>query len=179
MADAGEAASIGVELVHGRGDWDRSRRTATPSSASTSPGTGSSGPLAVRPRVRVEDGTIDAAPIRFIGSEGHGVVYFDRAEVHAVPDPANRHIRLARLARPVPVELRDLVLDDRHLVVPAGEHDRFRDDYCPRLRRAATVISSDGSFTPPAISAPSLVMHADYRRRPRTRRQLAVGLPGR
>ncbi|HEY2699292.1 MAG TPA: DEAD/DEAH box helicase [Pseudonocardiaceae bacterium] len=158
-----EAASIGVEWVHGRrrlgpvAPYDHAEFCLDVTQD------GPSGPLAVRPRVRVGDSAIDAVPIRFIGSESHGLVYFDRAEVETVADPANRHIRLARLATPVPVELRDLAMDDRHLIVPTGERDRFRDDYCPRLRHAATVISSDGSFTPPAISAPTLVAHADYR----------------
>ena len=61
--------------------------------------------------------------------------------------------------------------DNHHPVVPAAEHDRFRDDYCPRLRRTATVVSADGSFTPPTISAPALVLHADYR----DRHELEIG----
>ncbi len=90
------------------------------------------------------------------------MVYVDRAEAQAVAEPANWQIRLARLTQPVPAELRTLALDNRHLVVPAAARDSFRDDYCPRLRHTATVVSSDGSFTPPVISAPTLVLRADY-----------------
>ena len=46
--------------------------------------------------------------------------------------------------------------------VPAAGEPRFRDRYYPRLRRAAAVISSDGSFTPPAICRPDLVLRARY-----------------
>src|SRR5258708_28297976 len=55
-----------------------------------------------------------------------------------------------------------MALDGEHLEVPAAEQARFRDEYYPRLRRAATVISSDGSFTPPVISGPALVLRASY-----------------
>ena len=118
--------------------------------------------VGVHPLLRVEDSPIEAAPIRFIGSTGHGVVYVDRAEATPTAEPANWHIRLARMVKPVPRELRKLALDNRHLVVPATEHDRFRDDYCPRLRHTATIVSSDGSFLPPEISAPTLMLRADY-----------------
>ena len=47
--------------------------------------------------------------------------------------------------------------------MPAAEEPRFRDRYYPRLRHAATVISSDGSFTPPVISGPDLVLRASFR----------------
>ena len=46
--------------------------------------------------------------------------------------------------------------------MPAAEQARFRDRYYPRLRQMATVISSDGSFTPPVISDPTLVLRASY-----------------
>ncbi|HEV3359535.1 MAG TPA: DEAD/DEAH box helicase [Pseudonocardiaceae bacterium] len=155
-----EAASIGLALVHARKGLGPVQPYGSAEFCLDVTRAASSGALAIHPMVRVEDSPTDAAPIRFIGSTGHGVVYMDRAEIAA--DRANWHVRLARLVKPVPRELRELVLDDRPLLVPAAEHDRFRDDYCPRLRRAATVVSSDGSFTPPEISAPILVLRADY-----------------
>jgi len=55
-----------------------------------------------------------------------------------------------------------MTLDGERLEIPAGELDRFADELCPALRNVATVVSSDGSFTPPEISAPSLVLRASY-----------------
>jgi len=55
-----------------------------------------------------------------------------------------------------------MVLEDQRLPVPAGQQARFRDEFYPRLRRLAAVTSSDGSFTPPAISGPTLVLRATY-----------------
>ena len=155
-----EAASTGLALVHARKRLGPVQPYGSAEFCLDVTRAASSGDLAIHPLVRVEDGPIDAAPIRFIGSSGHGVIYADRAETGA--EPASWQIRLARLVKPVPGELRELALHNRALVVPAAEHARFRDDYCPRLRHAATIVSSDGSFTPPEISAPTLVLRADY-----------------
>jgi hypothetical protein len=155
-----EAASIGLQLVHGHRRLGPVQPYGHAEFCLDVTRARPSGPVAINPLIRIDDGLVDVAPIRFIGSTGHGVIYLDRAEVGAAP--AHLPIRLARLARPVPAELRDLAIDNRHLVVPAAEHERFRDEYCPRLRHAVTVVSSDGSFTPPEISAPTLVLHADY-----------------
>jgi len=67
-----------------------------------------------------------------------------------------------RLARPAAPQLRRMVLDGDRLEIPAGELDRFADEICPALRNVATVVSSDGSFTAPEVSPPTLVLHASY-----------------
>ena len=92
-------------------------------------------------------------------------------------DPGDWRLRLARLAT-------------RRAAAPAdgpggpasagagGQQARFRDEFYPRLRQTAAVISSDGSFTPPAISDPPWCCA----RRTATVtiwRELGVGLPGR
>jgi superfamily II DNA or RNA helicase len=100
-------------------------------------------------------------PVAFIGAEGHGAVCVGRAEA-ASGEPGGWRFRLARLTRPVPPPLQQMALGGESLQVPAAEEPRFRDRYYPRLRRAAAVISSDGSFTPPAISGPDLVLRARY-----------------
>ena len=48
------------------------------------------------------------------------------------------------------------------LQIPADELERFAEELCPALRHVATVVSSDGSFAPPEISAPTLVLRASY-----------------
>src|SRR5579862_3018046 len=70
--------------------------------------------------------------------------------------------RLARLTHPVPAQLQQLALADERLVVPEAGQAAFLSRYYPRLRRQATVTSSDGSFSAPEISGPSLVVQAAY-----------------
>jgi hypothetical protein len=103
----------------------------------------------------------DAVPLRFIGSEGHGVIYAGRAQ--AAHGELAR-FRLAKLAHPVPTQLQQLALADERLVIPEAGQAAFLSKYYPRLRRQATVTSSDGSFTAPEISGPALVVRAAYTR---------------
>ena len=114
--------------------------------------------LLIAPMIKTGDG-VDAVPLRFIGDEGHGVIYADRTQ-------ANRgelaSFRLARLTHSVPPQLQQLALADERLVVPEAEQAAFLSRYYPRLRRQAAVTSSDGSFTAPEISGPALVVRAAY-----------------
>jgi hypothetical protein len=123
----------------------------------TSPGEAAAGESARK----AADAGETVVPVTFIGPEGHGAVCIDHAEV-AGGEPGSWRFRLARLTRPVPEPLQRMALAGEPLEVPAAQEARFRDQYYPRLRHTATVISSDGSFTPPRISGPSLVLHADY-----------------
>jgi superfamily II DNA or RNA helicase len=113
--------------------------------------TDTDGALRIAPVIRV-DGA-GKKVLTFIGMRAHGVVCQDEDEAE---------FKLIRLKRAVPVQLQDQVLSGQHLTVPAAEQASFRDRYCPRLRHTATLVSSDGSFTPPEISEPTLVMRADY-----------------
>jgi superfamily II DNA or RNA helicase len=103
-----------------------------------------------------------AVPVRFIGSQGHGLVYADRAETERDADCGGWHIGLARLARCVPAPLQRMTLGADRLEVPAAGRSAFRDGYYPRLRHAAPIISRDETFRPPVISGPSLVLRACY-----------------
>ena len=120
---------------------------------------GDAGGLRVVPVTRAGDGE-PSAPVAFIGAEGHGAVCIDPAE--AVDEHRSWRFWLARLARPVPPPLQRMALGGESLDVPAAEEPRFRNRYYPRLRQAAAVISSDGSFTPPVIRGPDLVLRARY-----------------
>lgn len=104
----------------------------------------------------------DAMPVLFIGADGHGVVYVSRAQTHRESNPAGWEFRLARLTDPAPAPLRGMALADQRLPVPAGQQIRFGTEFYPRLRQLAHVVSSDGSFTPPTISEPTLVLQATY-----------------
>jgi superfamily II DNA or RNA helicase len=116
--------------------------------------------LLIAPVIKTSDGA-DAVPLRFIGSEGHGVIYTDRAQAN---HGEHTRFRLARLAHPVPAQLQHLALVDERLVVPESGQAAFLSKYYPRLRRMAAVTSSDGSFTAPEISDPALVVRAAYSR---------------
>ena len=122
----------------------------------------SPGSLAVTPVIRVEEASTRLHPLAFIGSEGHGLAYVDPDEAGRSADYTSWRFGLARLARPVPATLQRMALAGQRLEIPADELPRFRDDYYPRLRQAASVISSDGVFTPPEISGPSLVLTVCY-----------------
>jgi SNF2-related domain/Helicase conserved C-terminal domain len=124
----------------------------------TSDAAGEGAALLIAPLIKTADGT-DAVPLRFIGSDGHGVVFADRAQARQAE---HARFRLARLTAPVPPQLQQLALAGEQLVVPAAGKAAFLARYYPRLRRTATVISSDGSFTLPRISGPRLVLRAAY-----------------
>ena len=156
-----EAESMGLHLVHGRklGLVEKYRCAELCLDVT---GGGPSGTLVISPVIRVDGAPDDAVPVAFIGSEGHGVVHVDRAGGWPGGDPGGWLFRLARLGRAVPPQLQAMALADQRLEIPGAGQARFRDGYYPQLRRAATVISSDGSFVPPAISGPVLVLRACY-----------------
>ncbi len=89
-------------------------------------------------------------PELFLGASGHGLVGADD----------RGRLRLVRLDRPAPPELQRLVLGGKPLSIPPDELERFGEEICPALRSIAAVGSSDDSFTPPEVSAPSLVLAA-------------------
>ena len=118
-------------------------------------------------------------PVRFIGANGHGVVYLDRAEAGLGTDPAGWRFGLARLTRAVPAQLQNMALTGQRLVVPGTEQHRFRDEFYPRLRQMAILTSSDGSFTPPVVSDPTLILQASYGPGHDVVVNWDVGVPGR
>ncbi|MCP9490867.1 MAG: DEAD/DEAH box helicase [Solirubrobacteraceae bacterium MAG38_C4-C5] len=156
-----EAARLGLPLVHaarGLGELPRFRDGELLLDVTRR---GDQGALASAV-VRVEGDDADGLePVLFLG-EGHGVVCAERADVAAGKDTESWRLRPVRLSRPAPAQLQRMVLDGERLQVPAGEVQRFADELCPALRGVAPVVSSDRSFTPPEISAPSLVLRASY-----------------
>jgi superfamily II DNA or RNA helicase len=122
---------------------------------------GRDGGLVIIPELSIDGQTAEALPLAFIGSEGHGLVYADLDDTERAK-PAAWPLRLARLSRPVPEQLQRMTLRHAPLTVPAEAVAAFREKYYPRLRHAATIISSDDSFTPPEISGPTLLLRAAY-----------------
>ncbi|MGH3934470.1 MAG: SNF2-related protein, partial [Pseudonocardiaceae bacterium] len=166
-----EAADIGLEIVHARkrlGAFERygHAELCLDVTAGSEPGS-----LVIAPVLRLDgagqstgtgQSTGDEVPVLFIGTDGHGVVHVSRAQIQGNPNPTEWPFRLAKLANPVAPPLQRMVLEGQRLPVPEGQAGRFRDDIYPRLRQLATVVSSDGVFTPPAISEPTLVLRASY-----------------
>ena len=114
----------------------------------------------VTPAIRVDgEHLADVEPVLFLGASGHGLVCAAAGAGRALED---RPLRLLRLRRSTPAPMQRMLLDRSQVRVPAGELQRFADELCPNLRAAAPVVSSDGSFTPPEISAPALVLRAGY-----------------
>ncbi len=155
-----EAESIGLRLVYGRklGAVDKYRSAELCLNVTRSD---PSGTLAIVPLIRIDGTHTDVTPVRFIGTGGHGLVYVAAADAQA-SDHSGWRFHLAKLTKAVPPPLQRMALANQRLEVPVAEQPRFRDGYYPRLRHSATVISSDGSFTPPTISDPTLVLHASY-----------------
>ena len=157
-----EAEAIGLRLVHGRkrlGTLDPYVSADLCLDVTRSEGSES---LVISPVIRVDGADIGATPIRFIGAEGHGVIYVDHMETQGGAGPDHWRLRLAKLAKSAPPPLQRMALESQRLEVPAADQSRFREEYYPRLRHMATLISSDGSFTPPAISDPTLLLRAAY-----------------
>ncbi len=156
-----EAAKLGIRFVYGknRGDVDHyGTARLTLDVTNDAP----SGDFVVVP-VLVVDGVIGkVVPVRFVGADGHGVVYVRRSETEAGTNPQNWRFGIARLEQPIGQQLQHLALDGGQLAVPAADGDHFREEYVPRLQRLTTIMSSDGSFVPPEISGPTLVARADY-----------------
>ena len=152
-----EAAVIGLALVHARKRFGALEPYGQAELCLDA--TGSADTLTISPVILVDGEPAGATPVTFIGPGGHGLVYVDGRDR---PDGGDGPLRIARLASPVPPALQRLALEGRCLEVPAEGHTRFREEYYPRLRQMARVISADGSFTPPAIPDPTLVLCAAY-----------------
>ena len=161
-----EAAEIGLQLVHARKRFGALEPYGQAELCLDA--AGSADTLTISPVILVDGEPAGATPVTFIGPGGHGLVYVDgaagpgRRDGRDRPDGGDGPLRIARLASPVPPTLQRLALEGRSLQVPAEGHTRFREEYYPRLRQMARVISADGSFTPPAIPDPTLVLCAAY-----------------
>ncbi|MGA2163820.1 MAG: DEAD/DEAH box helicase, partial [Solirubrobacteraceae bacterium] len=158
-----EAEHIGVKLIHsfpGLGELRRHQRGELLIDVTR----GDRGSL-VRAVLQVDgDDAEDLEPLLFLGPSGHGVVCAERDSDpdDGIAGPERRRLALVRLRKPAPAPLRGMVLSGQRLAIPAGELQRFAEELCPALRHLAAVVSSDGSFTPPEISAPTLVLRASY-----------------
>jgi superfamily II DNA or RNA helicase len=157
-----EAARLGLALVHARPELGEVGRPLSGDVVIdvTRP---AGGPYLVGAALHVENAPAEhLAPVRPVGSPGHGLVCVERSDVEAGRAPEDWRIRLVRLARPLAAELQRMLLSGDRLRVPESELERFSADICPALGRVARLVSTDGSFTPPVVSEPSLVLQARH-----------------
>jgi superfamily II DNA or RNA helicase len=156
-----EAARLGVTLIHARPGLGEVRRDQRGELfIDVTRGGDQESLVSAVLQVDPED-VDDLEPLLFLGASGHGVVCAER-DGDGVQDPERRQLRLVRLVKPAPTSLQRMVLDGAQLMIPASELQHFADELCPALRNVATVVSSDGSFTPPEVSPPTLVLRASY-----------------
>ncbi|MHB1809648.1 MAG: DEAD/DEAH box helicase [Solirubrobacteraceae bacterium] len=170
-----DAERLDLKLMHPRlelGEVRRTRGELLIDVTQASDRTPAAGWL-VRAELRIDDSDgPSVSPLLFIGSSGHGLVCAERspddgAEGGGVgatdrEGPERRRLLLVRLARPAPLPLQRMLIERRPLTIPPAELERFAAELCPVLRRLAPVVSSDGSFTPPEVSPPALVLRAHY-----------------
>ena len=100
-------------------------------------------------------------PALFLGANGHGLVVHERPG-SSTGASETAHLRLVRLARPTPEQLQLMVLGGERVTIPASDLSSFATEVAPALRNIAPVVSSDGSFTPPEVSAPALVLNVSH-----------------
>jgi superfamily II DNA or RNA helicase len=149
-----EAADLGLVLIHGKGRHGELPRPVD--GRVVLDVTAASQGLRVTPKLDL--GADHAlSPAAFIGRTGHGLVCTEQ-----VDDNAHPRLHLVRLIPPAGPELQRMLMTGQIVDVPAAEVGRFADELCPGLQRVATVVSSDGSFTPPEVSAPALVLHVGF-----------------
>jgi hypothetical protein len=145
-----EADSIGLRLVHARKGLGAIARPGHAELCLDVTDGADGGSLTLAPILRVDGAEEICVPVAFVGAEGHGVVHVVKSQADA--DPATWTLRLARLNRPVAPPLRRMALAGERLEIPEDQRERFSDEYYPRMRQQATIVSSDGSFSPPSIS---------------------------
>jgi superfamily II DNA or RNA helicase len=157
-----EAARIGLRLIHVQpelGELPPSER----GELMVDVGRDGKGGSSVTAALGLDDeAEAELEPLLFLGVNGPGVVCAERGEGAEASDLEQRRLWLVRLARPAPPPLQEMVLGGGRVEIPADELERFAVEIFPALRGIATVRSSDGSFTPPEISGPSLVLQASY-----------------
>jgi superfamily II DNA or RNA helicase len=157
-----QAEQLGISLIHGHGalgELPRHRHGELLLDI-TAAEAGSS----VAAKVRVDGGPVteDFWPLMFLGDGGEVLVYSAVTDELDRDELSRHRLQLVRLARATPPALAQMLLAGEQLTIPTGEVGRFRREMSLALRRVAPVVSSDGSFTQPEVSAPRLVLRTAY-----------------
>jgi len=157
-----DAVRCGMRLIHARaelGDVSLQSGEVALDVARRADGEGS----LLRPVVCI-DGRADHGleVLMFVGAQRHGLVLAQPGARAAGADPDRLRLSLVALSSPAPPPLAEMALSGAALAIADEELDRFAFELWPSLRRISPVISSDGSFAPPEISAPELVLRVAH-----------------
>jgi superfamily II DNA or RNA helicase len=120
-----------------------------------------SGGLRLQPEVRLEGRALKPSAYGLLGEPAHGL--FAVTDSPKRPGAPGSDVALAPLVEPLSRELRQLVLDGSPVVVPAGDSQRFTEEFLPRLRSKATFVSSDASLPLDPSPAPMLTCQVHFR----------------
>lgn len=115
--------------------------------------------LTLLPQVLVGEAVLDLDCYGLLGDPAHGLFSF----TPGAGTTPHTDLRLASLADPLTSELRQLVTEGQPLVIPAGDEARFLDDFYPRLRHKATIVSADESVSLPGYLRPVLTLGCHFR----------------
>ncbi|MFG1784497.1 SNF2-related protein [Rhodococcus oryzae] len=154
-----EAAGAGIELLYGTKELGALPHPGTAELSVDIDDTG--GDLVVTPTVRTDDSDGPVVVLGFLGEDAHGVIYL-RPEDPQATSPAQWPFRIARLSGTATRAMQELAIAGASITVPAADADRFATTYYPRLSRAASVRSANGSFTAPTIVGPTLLLDVAY-----------------
>ena len=117
------------------------------------------GALTVEPLVRVGERTVPAVDVVLLGAPAHGVAVVGDQDVDG--DESTPSLVLAPLDVRAGPALTHLLQEGR-LAVPAGDVDRFVQDYYPSLSLLLPVTSSDASVALPELVPPELLLAVSY-----------------
>jgi superfamily II DNA or RNA helicase len=157
-----EATRVGLRLVHAEPalgelppilDTDLCLNVTAPD--------GPGAPLQVAAVLRAGGTFGDLEPVAFLGN-GSGAVVRSAAEDELPGNPGSWPLQIVALSTPASVAVRRMALRHEHLTVPPTHHDRFLSEFFPQLSKLGEVVSTDGSFTAPEISPPTLLLQADF-----------------
>ena len=116
---------------------------------------------------RVTDGgdnwTLDE--VELLGAKPHGVLIVEPDDAADAVDPRGRRrhrLVLAPLRSRLPEQVRNYLLRNTSLHIPAESRDVFEDGFLPRLRRHLPTTSLDGSVAIPEERPPRLTLELDW-----------------
>ena len=117
---------------------------------------GATGDLRLAPQVLVGDRQLAPATVGVLGDPAHGVFWVEQGDLES------EDLYLARLDQLLGRELRQLLIDNGAIEVPAADEARFWTDFVPQLRQKVALASADGSVRLPEAVPPTLTLTVEF-----------------
>jgi superfamily II DNA or RNA helicase len=150
-----QAASVGVALLAAR-PLRGPVRSPEPAVVTLDARRAGAAGLLIGPRLTWGGTRLELGAVGVLGEPAHGVFTVTRTA------DGTEELAVARLEHPLSRELRQLVVDARPLVVPAGDEQRFLADFVPELRQRVALTSADGSVPLPRPVLPQLELTVTF-----------------